>query len=60
MTMTTASQRARSAATTPASTGYTCQFCEKTSPAKEWKKKDACPKCGRLYDAMLAQETETE
>jgi hypothetical protein len=34
---------------------YRCQFCERESPAREWKD-DKCPECGREYDAMLAQE----
>ena len=37
--------------------GYRCQFCERTSPVKEWKGGgDICPKCGRKYDYLLAQE----
>lgn len=37
--------------------GYRCQFCGATSPAKTWKRGgDKCPMCGRVYDAMLAQE----
>ncbi len=36
---------------------YRCQFCEKESPAKDWKK-DRCPKCGRQYDVQLAQDSE--
>ena len=44
-----------------ASTGYTCQFCGKTASVKMWKRGgDECPNCVHLYDAMLAQETETE
>jgi Zn finger protein HypA/HybF involved in hydrogenase expression len=40
---------------------YRCQFCGQESQAKEWKaRKDKCPKCGREYDAMLAQETEDD
>jgi Zn finger protein HypA/HybF involved in hydrogenase expression len=36
---------------------YKCQFCEEMSPAAEWKKRqDKCPKCGREYDCILAQE----
>ena len=34
---------------------YRCQFCEKESPVKQWKY-DKCPKCGRAYDPILAQE----
>jgi hypothetical protein len=34
---------------------YRCQFCEKSSPRKQWKD-DRCPKCGAKYDATLAQE----
>ena len=41
--------------------GYRCQFCGTTSPVKKWKQKGAeCPECGRVYDAMIAQEEETE
>lgn len=32
-----------------------CQFCWEESPAAEWKA-DVCPKCGNVYDAILAQE----
>ena len=36
---------------------YRCQFCEQESAASAWKRlNDRCPKCGALYDAMLAQE----
>ena len=36
---------------------YRCQFCEQESPATVWKRLgDHCPKCGALYDAILAQE----
>jgi Zn finger protein HypA/HybF involved in hydrogenase expression len=38
---------------------YRCQFCEQHSPAKEWKK-DCCPKCGREYDPILAQDEEED
>lgn len=34
---------------------YQCQFCEKRSPQAQWKK-DVCPKCGGVYDCILAQE----
>ena len=34
---------------------YCCQFCGTDSLIKDWKN-DRCPKCGRQYDAMLAQE----
>jgi Zn finger protein HypA/HybF involved in hydrogenase expression len=34
---------------------YRCQFCEQESPARDWKS-DKCPKCGRAYDPILAQE----
>jgi rubrerythrin len=37
--------------------GYRCQFCGKVSPAKDWKD-DKCPKCGREYDPILAQDCE--
>lgn len=32
-----------------------CQFCGKESPAKHWLW-DQCPKCGKTYDAILAQD----
>lgn len=34
---------------------YRCQFCERETPAREWKN-NKCPKCGRAYDPILAQE----
>jgi hypothetical protein len=37
---------------------YRCQFCGQESPAVLWVPMDKCPKCGRLYDAMLAQDEE--
>jgi len=41
--------------------GYRCQFCGETSPVKEWKNQGAtCPKCGRDYDWLLAQESEDD
>ena len=41
--------------------GYVCQFCGERSPVREWqKRKDACPKCGRVYDAILAQDCEED
>lgn len=39
----------------PAGETVRCQFCEKDSPKKSWKE-DKCPLCGRVYDAILAQE----
>lgn len=39
------------------STGYVCQYCGKTSRAKDWEN-DRCPKCLKRYDAILAQESE--
>jgi Zn finger protein HypA/HybF involved in hydrogenase expression len=36
---------------------YRCQFCGKESPRPKWKK-DKCPKCGRKYDCILAQDSE--
>jgi len=43
--------------TTKQETGYRCQFCGTTSPVKKWKRKgEECPKCGRIYDAVLAQD----
>lgn len=38
---------------------YRCQFCGKESRASEWKK-DKCPKCGREYNAILAQDEEED
>ena len=36
---------------------YRCQFCEKISPQSQWTiGGQKCPKCGVLYDAILAQE----
>ena len=38
---------------------YRCQFCEKSSPVAEWKSEGyECPKCGQMYDCMLAQDSE--
>ncbi len=38
---------------------YRCHFCEKESPVREWKEfGEKCPKCGRIYDAILAQDSE--
>lgn len=34
---------------------WRCQFCGEESPQRKWKK-DQCPKCGRKYDALLAQD----
>lgn len=34
---------------------YRCQFCAAESPKRLWNK-DACPRCDRRYDPMLAQE----
>lgn len=34
---------------------WRCQFCGEYSPQPQWKK-DQCPKCGRKYDALLAQD----
>lgn len=34
---------------------YRCQFCAAETPAREWSG-DKCPKCGNVYDALLAQE----
>ncbi len=51
-------ERSRTAnVTTKQVAGYRCQFCGETSPLAKWKRGgDECPKCGRIYDAMLAQE----
>ena len=51
-------ERSRSAGTTvKEEPGYRCQFCGETSPVKKWKRGgDECPKCGRIYDAVLAQD----
>lgn len=38
---------------------YKCQFCGEESPIKEWGKDgQTCPKCGKKYDWMLAQDSE--
>lgn len=37
-----------------------CQFCGEESPKKEWGKDDVCPKCGKPYNAILAQDEETD
>jgi protein-arginine kinase activator protein McsA len=43
--------------TTKEVAGYRCQFCGKTSPARQWRRGgEECPKCRRIYDAALAQE----
>ncbi len=34
---------------------YRCQFCEEESLARDWED-NKCPRCGRAYDAILAQE----
>ncbi len=40
---------------------YRCQFCGEHSPVEAWKKNhDDCPKCGRAYDWMLAQDSEED
>lgn len=36
---------------------YICQFCAKETPAKDWIA-DKCPKCGRQYNWMIAQDSE--
>lgn len=36
---------------------YCCQFCNEDSPIAEWIA-DICPKCGKKYDAILAQDSE--
>lgn len=41
----------------PVRGGYRCQFCERDSPARDWKD-DKCPRCGRKYDCIMAQEGE--
>lgn len=38
---------------------YRCQFCGEVSPRKDWLD-DACPKCKRKYDALLAQDSEDD
>ena len=44
--------------TTKQGTGYRCQFCGVTSPVKRWRAGgEECPKCKRIYDAVLAQES---
>ena len=37
---------------------YRCQFCEKESLAILWVPQDKCPRCGRMYNAILAAESE--
>jgi hypothetical protein len=37
--------------------GYICQFCGRESPPKSWKD-NKCPKCGREYSWLLAQDSE--
>jgi len=38
---------------------YRCQFCGKSSIVSEWGNGgDDCPKCGKTYDWMLAQDSE--
>lgn len=37
---------------------YKCQYCQKESPIKKWKKGTICPACGGVYDAILAQESD--
>ena len=51
-------EQSRTASTTTRQDrGYRCQFCGETSPVKKWKSSgEECPKCGRIYDYMLAQE----
>lgn len=40
---------------------YQCQSCGKASAVAEWKGDgDICPKCGRKYDAIVAQDAEDE
>lgn len=40
---------------------YRCQFCGESSPAIEWGEDgETCPKCGEVYDAVKAQEEETD
>jgi hypothetical protein len=36
---------------------YICQFCGEESPEAEWNG-DECPRCGEMYDWMLAQDSE--
>lgn len=36
---------------------WRCQFCDQFSPMLSWLKQGTlCPKCGREYDPILAQE----
>jgi len=38
---------------------YKCQFCGQDSPADEWRHGgQTCPKCGRDYSWLLAQDSE--
>lgn len=39
----------------PCEEPYRCQFCGEESPCNLWNQ-DVCPKCGKVYDPMLAQE----
>ena len=36
---------------------WRCQFCEQSSFADSWKN-EICPKCGKKYDAVAAQDSE--
>jgi Zn finger protein HypA/HybF involved in hydrogenase expression len=36
---------------------YRCQFCGEETAEAEWKE-DICPKCGKKYDFLLAQDSE--
>ena len=50
--------QSRTAGTTEQRTvGYRCQFCGTTSPVRQWRRGgEECPKCKRIYDAVLAQD----
>ena len=37
--------------------GYKCQYCGEISPGKDWIN-DACPKCNKKYNWILAQDSE--
>ena len=39
---------------------YRCQFCGEETPCDQWEKDTICPKCGKEYDAILAQDADDE
>ena len=36
---------------------WRCQFCGQITISEDWQD-DKCPKCGRKYDTILAQDSE--